>query len=483
MRTGWLGGLLLLSAFSCGQTAQERVAAHRPDGDSGGMPNAAGEQSSGGNSESGGTAEGGSGSSSVGGSSDTEVGAGGWSAADGLVKGRVVALNEMPVPGAHVRIAGQDVTADEDGFFTATVGAVYDAAVFGEDDSSEQVSIYLGLTRSNPKLYVTPVPLKQGPRLSGVVTGQAPAIGDSAITSTTVFVAGPFMNDPLHALSIFTTDGSFQPKNGADTSRTPAWFGPDQVNGTLFGVQFQTVVLGPWWLSRVGSKSIQVARDGTWNASDGAIELLDIPNDRFVPSDPFVYPGDSDCELVLSLEGHELMDAEECTYLPKEGPHGFYQPPLPAALRYSLHAAGHVEGHTWSLDRHYAGDADEFPVKFPKGVPTAEGPEGALSDADSAVWQLTPAPESIMSLRLTWSDTIEHVALVYSDEKNVSLARLIEAGVQLPEGEAVTWKAQGHLEATSVDHYAAPARFARDARSSVDAEPLESPTHSITYEP
>ena len=462
------------------------------DGGARGMADAAAGESSSAGTDAGGTGnvgggaggtpvEGGVGGGSPGGGGN--AGSGGEEPTERSVTGTVVALNEMPVPGAHVRIAGKDVVADENGVFTAIVGAAYDAAVFGNDERTRQVSIYLGLTRSNPKLYATPVPLIHGPQLSGVVTGQLPVSGATK-TGTRVYVTGPFMNDPFSAMMFKAeNDGSFQPKNDADEAYTPVWFGPDQVEGTLFAVQSRWAVLGPPAIVKVGSKSIHVTRDGTWNPSDGAIELVDAQGYRFVPSNGLAHSQGSSCQLVLALAGYDQMDPESCDHSFHEGPPGFQAQSLPTALRYSLRASGTMNDHTWSLERSYAGDADEFPVKFPKGVPTAEGPEGAVSDAAAALWHLTPAPESIISLRLTWSNDGEHVALVHTEEKKVSLARLFDAGLQLLPGEAVEWAAQGHVEASSMDAYAAPERLARDGRSTIDADKDGSPKHGLTYDP
>jgi hypothetical protein len=149
------------------------------------------------------------------------------------VDGIVVARNEQPVPNITVEIQGQSIVTGADGRFQLDAIAPYDIVVRGEPLGGDTyIEAYLGVTRSNPKLYRSFVEEDRAGGASGTISG---GVGFPQPTGheTRVMFGGPVLATFMNSL-IPGSDGTY------DSSGDPTWLNTGMLSGRLFAIQVAT---------------------------------------------------------------------------------------------------------------------------------------------------------------------------------------------------------------------------------------------------
>lgn len=445
------------SMAACGGDDQKKTA--RADG---GEANggAAGDASSGSNSPAGksGNTEGGSpdsngaaGHAAVAGGGAPDDGAGGEAitfGGDGNVPGTalklhglVVGANEYPLAGVAIEVQGQNVQTAADGTFEVDATTPYDLVIRGSDGSEA----YLGLTRANPKLYATGQAVR-GTTLSGVLSGgvgfPVPANHQAQITAR-----GGIVSTFLKQLNAGSA--------GAWTSDFPvSWIGPTTMNTTVLALQVNqttNTIVG------MGSKEVTLTDKVPSQSPDGDIALSAVTFHDFT----LKLTKHSDTTLTfgrLSVGAHTLSVANP-------GATEVYQVPdgVPDVVGLSLAVNGTTPqgGIVYGLVK-LPGAATSASMNF-VAPPTLVSPVENATISNDIVFGFTPRGNGMSRLDIRYTEfqsggeiQIDHTTAVYTNDKSVTLARLLALKLDLSADTPSEWQVTTYSDVTDVNAYTAP---------------------------
>jgi hypothetical protein len=176
------------------------------------------------------------------------------------VNGKVVGINNQPVPSAPVVITGKAaVTTDVNGQFSVSgVTTPYDVTVVVS--TTKQALVYKGLTRSDPTLIffgVTPG-TAQSASLSGTISGGG-GYPEPAGRTTRVAFSSPETGGGTTAAGA----------TGAYGPTTMTWYGPSTTTGTIYSLQWDYVGSVPVTYHGFGSKTgVALSNGGSFSGQD-----------------------------------------------------------------------------------------------------------------------------------------------------------------------------------------------------------------------
>jgi hypothetical protein len=149
------------------------------------------------------------------------------------VSGKVVSLTGQPVPSATVQVIGKpSTTTDTNGNFSIPgVSAPYDVAAVASFGPSTIVTLFKGVTRSDPR-----------------VIAFAFGAGGKSATINGSLSGSLVLPTPINR----RTNLAFVAAEGGDTSSvfnnpytlSPSWFGPNSITGTVHALQWSVDVAG-----------------------------------------------------------------------------------------------------------------------------------------------------------------------------------------------------------------------------------------------
>jgi hypothetical protein len=181
------------------------------------------------------------------------------------VSGKVVSLTGQPVPSATVQVIGKpSTTTDVNGNFSIPgVSAPYDVAAVASFGPSTIVTLFKGVTRSDPRV------------IAFAFGGGAKSATINGSLSGTVVLPTPAFR---------RTQMAFVAPEGGDTSSVlnnpyalnPSWFGPNSITGTVHALQWSTDLAGLPTIYRGYGKleNVPVSDGSTANNKDVALNAV-----------------------------------------------------------------------------------------------------------------------------------------------------------------------------------------------------------------
>lgn len=355
--------------------------------------------------------------------------------------GLVVGANEYPLAGVSIEVQGQSVKSAADGTFEVDATVPYDLVI----RSLESSEAYLGLTRTNPKLYATSQ-VGRGTTLSGVLSGgvgfPVPANHVAQITARGGIVS-TFMKQ-LNAGAAGTWTSDFP----------VSWVGPTAMKTTVLALQINqttNTIVG------MGSKEVTLTDKVPSQSPDGDLALSAVTMHDFT----LKLTKASNTTLTfgrLSVGSHTLS-------VTNPGATEVYQVPdgVPDVVGLSLAVNGTTPqgGVVYGLVK-LPGAATSASLDF-IAPPTLVSPAENATISNKLVFGFTPEGDGMSRLDIRYTEfqsggevRIDHGSAVYTNEKSVTLARLLALKLDLSADTPSEWQVTTYSDVADVDAYTAP---------------------------
>lgn len=451
MRSVAYGAFCLALAFvACGSDDDKRT---DPDAESGA---AGAESTAGGSSSSAGEANGeaGSGTAGRGGAPDGSAGEGanGGSGGSGgtggtapgtpiSIEGYVVDRGGRPLPGVSVEIGGEALTTGSEGQFAVDTVAPYDIVVRYDETQSD---VYLGVTRTDPKIVGNYSNVNRSASLAGTLSGVGYPVPPQHETELTI-----------RGVDVGFSNRQMAGSNGTYTSSgNPAWAGGETTQATLFALQ-RNVTTGAF--TAIGSKVVTLTDQQTLVSPQADLVLVEaVPRDLDVTISA---PDGIDYSSVVFFVGNVQVS------VPSPSAAFSLQVPedVPEEVGFVLNLSALVDGRRTYAISQLSSSLETLDLEI--GVPpaaTSPADEATLNAATGA-FRFTAQPGAVTGVTFAYTVfesggelQIDHSTNVMTDDVNIALSRLLALDLDLPADETISWTVTSRADAPTVDDYLAP---------------------------
>jgi len=305
---------------------------------------------------------------------------------------------------------------------------------------------YLGVTRSDPTLRTSNVQRNEYvATVKGRVSGGLP-LPVPPNKFNRVFVSSRFS---INSFDV-GEDGTYGSLKLFDGGMLQ-WHGESTTNARLLAVQADandpTLAQRP---RAIGSKRLTLTSEGSLQSPEADL-VLEPPRFRELEVKLSFPDGVPDsCVCSLNLAELRLYDLDCST------PEHRLQIPDLGDFEFSLSLYGDVADRNFSVIQPVSSNAGSVSITVPRAFPVVEAPlPNASGKASALAFQVTPARATLNWL--TFDHGVEQpVTFVVTNEARVELTRLLELGLDLPEGQDIGWGAEARSNATTVDEALAP---------------------------
>ena len=354
------------------------------------------------------------------------------------VTGKVVSLTGQPVPSATVQVIGKpSTTTDVNGNFSIPgVSAPYDVAAVASFGPSTVVTLFKGVTRSDPRVIAFAL---GGGSKSATING---SLSGSLVLPTPVFRR---------------TQMAFVAPEGTDTSNVfnnpyalnPIWFGPNSITGTVHALQWSVDAAGLPTIYRGYGKLENVP------VSDGGIANKDVALNAVAGS---ILSGNVTVPAGLSLSSKRLsadFGPNAKINLVSDSTVGAafsYNAPNIAGVGLTASAkasgAGGIESEVFK--RNLAANANNLNLEIPT-PPSLSLPVSGATGIDLTNQAFSWAPFN-GGLHIAQLSTPGKAFVVFTAASSVTLPSTASLGLgTLPTGTAFSWRVMGTSAMTSTD--------------------------------
>lgn len=441
-------GLGVLACFNaCGSSDKKKV--EREEAGAGGdaPEGAAGSSEAGASPSAGDGGTPGSAGESSGGTDSSTAGAGG----DGTppvtgpvtVDGVVVARNEQPIAGITIEIQGESVVTGVDGRFHIEAIAPYDIVVSGDSIGGDlYYEAYLGVTRSDPKLYRSFVEEDRSGGAEGTISG-GEGFPQPADHVTHVTFGGPVLATFSNTLPA-TSDGTYV------SSGDPTWLNTDTLTGRLFAIQVESTTQA---LTGIGSNAFTLV-DGESTTGGDVAMLTPVMHDFTLNLGAPNGLAINSAMVGFSVYNQTRMDPDEQEVFSLPGE-------IPDEIGVAVVvSAGTFPGGTSGSTHLLPGDATSLDIELlaPPTI-TSPGETVAQIDEDTPLSYTRPTG-TVAALNFSYmvgdAETgFSTFIIVYTDDSTVNMKRLEAANVPMAPGD-MDWSVSADGDATTLDALLAP---------------------------
>ncbi|MDF3067923.1 MAG: hypothetical protein K0R38_3524 [Polyangiaceae bacterium] len=449
MRTFAYGAFCLaLWVVACGSEDAKRT---EPDAEAGA---AGADAAPGGGSSPGGAPVGDAGEGTVGrgGAPDGTAGDGASSGSAGTggtepgapinVIGQVVDRGGSPLAGVRVEVGGEAMTTDADGEFAFEAVTPYDIVVRYSETESD---VYLGVTRTDPKIVGNYSSTNRSATLAGTLSGQGYPVPTGHETQLTI-----------RGVDVGFSNRQMAGSNGAYVSSgSPAWTGGPTTPATLFALQ-RNVTTGVF--TAIGSKLVTLTDQEQLTSPEADLTLVAaVPRDLDVTINA---PAGIDYSSIIFYVGTVPVS------VPSPSSAFTLQVPedVPEAVGFVLNLDATVDGRrTYAISKLSSSlETLELEIGVPPAA-TSPTDEATLSAATGA-FEFAAEPGAVSRVVFEYTEIlsggelqIEHTTNVLTDGTKLALSRLLALNLDLPGDELMSWTVQSRADAPTVDAYLAPA--------------------------
>jgi hypothetical protein len=355
------------------------------------------------------------------------------------VSGKVVSLTGQPVPSATVQVIGKpSTTTDSNGNFSIPgVSAPYDVAAIAPFGGSTVVTLFKGVTRSDPRVIAFAF---GGGAKSATING---SLSGSLVLPTPAFRR---------------TQMAFVASEGGDTSSvfnnpytlTPSWFGPNSITGTVHALQWSVDVAGLPTIYRGYGKleNVPVSDGSTANNKDVALNAVAgsiLSGNVTVPAGMTL----SDKQIRADFGANASIGL---VYDSASGAAFSYNAPNIAGVGLTASARANGAGGSESevFKRNLVANANNTNLEIPT-PPSLSLPVSGASGIDLANQAFSWAPFNA-GLHIVQLSTAGKAFVVFSAASNVTLPSTASLGLgTLPAATPFSWRVMGTSAITSTD--------------------------------
>ena len=355
------------------------------------------------------------------------------------VSGKVVSLTGQPVPSATVQVIGKpSTTTDSLGNFSIPgVSAPYDVAAVASFGPSTVVTLFKGVTRSDPRVIAFAF---GGGAKSATING---SLSGSLVLPTPAFRR---------------TQMAFVAPEGGDTSSVlnnpyalnPSWFGPNSITGTVHALQWSTDLAGLPTIYRGYGKleNVPVSDGSTANNKDVALNAVAgsiLSGNVSVPAGMSLsskrLSADFGPSASINLVNDSTVGAAFSYNAPNIAGVG-----LTASAR--ADGAGGIKSEVFK--RNLAANANNVNLELPT-PPSLSLPVSGASGIDLANQTFSWAPLN-GGLHIAMLSTLTQQFVVFTAASNVTLPSTASLGLgTLPAGTSFNWRVMGTSAINSTD--------------------------------
>jgi hypothetical protein len=355
------------------------------------------------------------------------------------VNGKVVSLTGQPVPSATVQVIGKpSTTTDVNGNFSIPgVSAPYDVAAVASFGPSTIVTLFKGVTRSDPRVIAFAF---GGGAKSATING---SLSGSLVLPTPAFRR---------------TQMAFVAPEGGDTSSVlnnpyalnPSWFGPNSITGTVHALQWSTDLAGLPTIYRGYGKleNVPVSDGSTANNKDVALNAVAgsiLSGNVTVPAGMTL----SDKQIRADFGANASIGL---VYDSASGGAFSYNAPNIAGVGLTASAkANNPAGMSAEVfKRNLAANANNVNLEIPT-PPSLSLPVGGATGIDLANQPFSWAPFN-GGLHIAQISTASKLFVVFTTASSVTLPSTASLGLgTLPAGTAFNWRVMGTTAMNSTD--------------------------------
>jgi Carboxypeptidase regulatory-like domain len=355
------------------------------------------------------------------------------------VSGKVVSLTGQPVPSATVQVIGKPATTtDSNGNFSIPgVSAPYDVAAIAPLGGSTVVTLFKGLTRSDPRV------------IAFAFGGGAKSATINGSLSGTVVLPTPAFR---------RTQMAFMAPEGGDTSSVlnnpyalnPSWFGPNSITGTVHALQWSVDLAGLPTIYRGYGKleNVPVSDGSTANNKDVALNAVAgsiLSGNVTVPAGMTL----SDKQIRADFGANASIGL---VYDSASGAAFSYNAPNIAGvgLTASARANGAAGTNAEVFKRNLAANANNVNLEIPT-PPSLSLPVSGATGIDLANQAFSWAPFN-GGLHIAQLSTASKLFFVFTTASSVTLPSTASLGLgTLPAGTAFNWRVMGTTAMNSTD--------------------------------
>jgi len=350
-------------------------------------------------------------------------------------------------------------------------------------------SVFLGVTRLDPKLYVRVEPPHTA-HVTGQLTGGAGyPLPVGSWTQVGLYSPAFLSDDPYSPYRFWGPGFLLHPEDDgyfdsyAGSAIRPLWSGSTSVEATVLAIEHdaQDVV------TAIGYQAVTLTK-----GEDLVSPQTDVALAPVVPreleftvshgSEPLV----QDCQVSISLASSIVSPDFDCSSLGTkvQVPSG-----LPEVVSFLVRVSASIRFRDFRLEQMVPADVSSLSIVLPADAPIAKEPYADIVGASSTlVFSFVPVSAALSSVefcRKAFNPAGMRVTAcdwVYTNEPSIALSKLLELGLELPAGQYTTWLVRSHAEAPNVDDYLAPIRRIRAFSSEVRSNYLGEGPRGFTYE-